>query len=226
VHGDQHTIGTVLFPHNMGLSCSHNEANFENMGYWTKESMKRVGFNYAFAPTVAVSHNPQWGRYYETMGQEPDFIAKYAESFVRGLQDISNSRINGVLAGAKSFIGDGTSLYGCDLGNSQVLNFSNYFSHNAGGYSGSVRSNVGSVMAGYNAINWIPNSINSHYLMGLLREDLNFNGFTISDYNDVQAHTEMLLPRTFMNFTQEEDAYAAMVNGGVDMFMVQHKALA
>jgi beta-glucosidase len=24
VHGDQHTIGAILFPHNIGLSCSHN----------------------------------------------------------------------------------------------------------------------------------------------------------------------------------------------------------
>ncbi len=39
------------------------------MGFWTKTSMKKTGFNYAFAPTVAVSHNPQWGRFYESMGQ-------------------------------------------------------------------------------------------------------------------------------------------------------------
>lgn len=36
VHGDQHSLGTVLFPHNIGLSCSHNEGNFENLGFWTK----------------------------------------------------------------------------------------------------------------------------------------------------------------------------------------------
>lgn len=36
VHGDQHTVGSILFPHNIGLSCSHNEANFENSGFWTK----------------------------------------------------------------------------------------------------------------------------------------------------------------------------------------------
>jgi len=34
----------------------------------------------------------------------------------------------------------------------------------------------------------------------------------------------MLMPRTFMNFTAEEEAYAAMVNGGIDMFMVHHKS--
>jgi beta-glucosidase-like glycosyl hydrolase len=34
----------------------------------------------------------------------------------------------------------------------------------------------------------------------------------------------MLLPRTFMNFTEEEDGYCAMVNAGVDMFMLAKKA--
>jgi beta-glucosidase len=64
VHGDQHVLGNVLFPHNIGLSCSHNAKHFFNMGQWTAKSIKRYGFNYAFAPTVAVSHNPQWGRFY------------------------------------------------------------------------------------------------------------------------------------------------------------------
>lgn len=69
VHGNQHVQGSVLFPHNIGLSCSHNPDNFYNAGKWTAEGVKKSGFNYAFAPTVAVSHNPQWGRFYETMGQ-------------------------------------------------------------------------------------------------------------------------------------------------------------
>ena len=74
VHGDQHTIGTVLFPHNIGVSCSKNEANFENSGFWTRQGVKKSGFNFVFSPTVAVSHNPQWGRYYESMGQNEALI--------------------------------------------------------------------------------------------------------------------------------------------------------
>lgn len=35
----------------------------------------------------------------------------------------------------------------------------------------------------------------------------------------------LLMPRTFMNFTQEEDGYAAMVNAGIDMFMIPSKAI-
>ena len=32
VHNNQHVSGTILFPHNIGLSCSHNPNNFLNVG--------------------------------------------------------------------------------------------------------------------------------------------------------------------------------------------------
>ena len=63
-HGDQNSLGNVIFPHNIGLSATHNEAHFTNMAYWTQQSMKTTGFNMAFAPSVSVSHNPQWGKFY------------------------------------------------------------------------------------------------------------------------------------------------------------------
>jgi beta-glucosidase len=28
VHGDQHGVGNIIFPHNIGLSCTHNPLNF------------------------------------------------------------------------------------------------------------------------------------------------------------------------------------------------------
>lgn len=86
VHGNQHVSGSILFPHNIGLSNSHNPDNFYNAGYWTARAVKASGFNYVFSPTVAVSHNPQWGRYYETMGQEDNYIYQYGKALTEGLQ--------------------------------------------------------------------------------------------------------------------------------------------
>lgn len=113
VHGNQHVVGTVLFPHNIGLSCSHNPSNFFNAGYWTMQGVKKSGFNYVFAPTVAVSHNPQWGRFYETMGQEDKYVYAYAKAFVEGVQGKEDS-LTGILATAKHFYADGATLYGAD----------------------------------------------------------------------------------------------------------------
>ena len=75
VHGNQHILGSILFPHNIGMAATHNADNFKNAGYWTAKSVLESGFNWIFAPTVAVSHNPQWGRYYETMGFNETYIS-------------------------------------------------------------------------------------------------------------------------------------------------------
>jgi beta-glucosidase len=117
VHSNQHVIGTILFPHNSGLACTHNANNFYNLGYWTGVNVKNSGFNYAFAPTVAVSHNPQWGRFYESMGQDDSMIAEYAKQFVKGLQNIdTNGTWKGVLGSVKHFFGDGSTIHGADEG--------------------------------------------------------------------------------------------------------------
>lgn len=74
-------------------------------------------------------------------------------------------------------------------------------------------------MVSYSAINYIPNSYNSAFLLGMLREDIKFGGFTISDYDEVIRTETMSLPRTFMNMT-EDRGYALLINSGVDMIML------
>ena len=166
-----------------------------------------------------MSHNPQWGRFYETMGQEDSYISDYASAFIKGIQDVSNGKINGVLGTAKHFFGDGSTKFGANEGSASVLNFKKYISHNIQGYMGAASQDVGSVMCSYSAINYVPNSYNSAFLTGLLRSDIKFGGFTISDYDDVLRSEGMTLPRTFMNMT-EDRGYALMMNAGIDMIML------
>jgi len=137
VHGNQHISGNILFPHNIGLACSHNPTNFYNSGYWAAQGVKKPGFNYAFSPTVAVSHNPQWGRFYETVGQEDNYIYEYAKAYTEGLQGKSGS-LSGVLGSVKHFYADGATLYGADEGNAIVGSFKSFIYHNTQGYNGSI----------------------------------------------------------------------------------------
>lgn len=123
VHGNQHAVGELLWPHNIGLAASHNPENFKNAGYWNKVSLLKSGFNFAFAPTVAVSHNPKWGRFYETMGTDPTQIKKYAKEYVAAIQDADGQHLNGVLASTKHFFGDGATFNGNDEGNVHVNDF-------------------------------------------------------------------------------------------------------
>lgn len=62
-------------------------------------------------------------------------------------------------------------------------------------------------------------SFNSYFLIGTLRDELGFKGFTISDYDDILRAETMALPRTFMNVS-EDRAYALMISAGTDMIML------
>ena len=77
-------------------------------------------------------------------------------------------------------------------------------------------------MVSYSAINFVPNSFNSYFLQNLLRDQLGFGGFTISDYDDIDRVSTMSLPRTLMNIS-ETSAYAMLMNAGVDMIMIDGK---
>ena len=125
VHGNQHVSGTILFPHNSGMACSHNAENFFKAGRWTAEGVKKSGFNYAFAPTVAVSHNPQWGRFYETMGQNSSDIFNYAKSYTEGIQG-KPGNYTGILGSVKHFYADGATMFGADEGNALAGSFKSF----------------------------------------------------------------------------------------------------
>lgn len=75
-------------------------------------------------------------------------------------------------------------------------------------------------MISYSAINFVPNSYSSYFLKYLLREELGFRGFTISDYDEVARTETMNLPRTMMNMTKDSRGMALMINAGVDMIML------
>lgn len=164
VHGNQHVLGSILFPHNIGLAASHNQDNFANAAKWNAASVKQSGFNFAFAPTVAVSHNPQWGRFYETMGDNVTEVRAFAKAYVQGLQGNTDKQITGVLASTKHFLGDGATFNGNDEGNAKVYNMKKFLEVNMAGYLGALEANTGNIMVSYSAINDIAMSINTALL--------------------------------------------------------------
>lgn len=88
------------------------------------------------------------------------------------------------MGSVKHFFADGATFYGADEGNAQVGSFKNFVHHNIQGFNGSISSGIGSVMASYSAINYVPLAAGP-YLKSILRGDLAYDGFVISDYSEV-----------------------------------------
>ena len=201
VHGHNNVIGATIFPHNIGLGAANEPELIGKIGRITSREVAATGIDWIFAPTVAVPLDDRWGRTYEGYSDRPQIVGEYAGVIVKALQS------EGLLATAKHFIGDGGTDQGIDQGNTQVPLETLLKVHGQGYYS-ALEAGVTSVMASFNSWNGTKIHGDKFILNDLLRDQLGFQGFVISDWN---GHGQI------PGCTNASCAQA--INAGVDMVM-------
>jgi len=216
VHGHNNVIGAVIFPHNIGLGCTRNPDLVEKAAQVTSEEVRATGINWAFAPCVAVPQDIRWGRTYEGFSQDPDIVKTLGVAAVKGLQRASLDDPLAVLACSKHYIADGgtkwgTGKFGLDQGNAEIdeATLRRIF---LPGYTATVAAGVGSIMPSYNSWNGVRCSGSKKLLTDLLKNELGFEGFLISDYAAINQ-----LPGTYKQQIQSS------INAGMDMVMIPDK---
>lgn len=127
--------------------------------------------------------------------------------------------MTGIVGSVKHFYADGATIYGADEGNANVGSFKSFVRHNTQGYNGSIKAEIGTVMASYSAVNWIPHSIGPG-INSILRGKLNFGGFVISDYDEVERVKSQGLPTDLFIVNSTSESLTSIVNAGVDMLML------
>lgn len=214
VHGHSNVYGATLFPHNIGLGAAGNPELIERIGEATARSTRATGIGWVFAPTLAVAHDPRWGRTYESFASDPSVVRAYAQAYVRGAQGRFNDAGN-VVATAKHYLGDGATENGRDQGEALVGKASMLNVH-AQGYYGALGEGVQTVMASFNS--WNDRAAGIDYgkmhgsqplLTGALKDAMGFDGFVVSDWNGIAQ-----VPGC------RNDSCAQAINAGIDMVMV------
>jgi beta-glucosidase len=186
VHGNNGVAGATIFPHNIGLGAARDPALIGRIGAATAQEMAAVGFDWAFAPALAVPQDLRWGRSYESYSQDPALVRRYAGELVRGLQGEPGS-INAVQNGhvaatAKHFLGDGGTGDGADQGDTEVSERQLIRVH-AQGYLSAINAGVMSVMASFSSWQGAKLHGNASLLTEVLKRRLGFDGFVVSDWN-------------------------------------------
>jgi beta-glucosidase len=210
VHGNNNLVGATLFPHNSALGAMRDPALIARIGQATAEETAAMGFNWAFAPTLAVPQDIRWGRAYEGYGQMPELVASYAGAMIRGLQGAPGKgtlQQGHVAASAKHFLGDGGTLNGVDQGDTQVDEATLIRIHSAG-YPPAINAGTMTVMASFNSWNGEKTHGNKTLLTDVLKGRMGFEGFVIGDWNghgQVNGCTNTDCPQSF--------------NAGLDMAM-------
>jgi beta-glucosidase len=218
VHGHNNVLGAVIFPHNIGLGCTRNAALVEKVERVTAEEVRATGIQWAFAPCVTVPQDVRWGRTYEGFSEDPQLVRELAEAAVRGFQGVDLANPLSVLACAKHYVGDGGTTFGSarqgtglDQGDTRVDEAALRRIH-LPGYISAVKAGVGSIMPSYSSWNGVKVSGNKHLLTEILKQELGFEGFLISDYNAIDQ-----MDRDY------KKAIGISINAGMDMAMVPSK---
>jgi beta-glucosidase len=209
IHGNANVRGATVFPHNIGLGAARDPELLERIARVTAREVLATGVEWTFAPTLAVARDPRWGRTYESYSEDPGLVAAYAGRFVAGLQ--GDLGTDGVVACAKHWVGDGGTSGGVDQGDAQLSTEELKRTHVAP-YREAIASGVLTVMASLSSWNGQKCHGHRYLLTDLLKGELGFEGFIVSDWDA----TDQL----------DEDYSVAIeraVNAGIDMFMVPEK---
>lgn len=170
------------------------------------------GTNWTFSPMMDICRDPRWGRIIEGYGEDPYLAGQMAAATVKGFQGDDLKDPDSMVACAKHYLGYGFSEGGRDYNRTEI---SDYTVQNVvlAPFREAVKAGVGTVMSSFNDISGEPVTSSKKYLTHILRDQLGFEGFVISDWFSVQQ-----LIRQGIAEEYEDCAYHA-INAGLDMDM-------
>ncbi|MGW5742468.1 glycoside hydrolase family 3 protein [Amycolatopsis sp. NPDC003861] len=215
VHGHNNAAGATIFPHNIGLGAANDPQLVRQIGAITAQESAATGVKWGFAPCLCVARDDRWGRTYESFGEVPD-NAVANSVVIEGLQGSSLGATTSIMATAKHFIGDGGTTGGVDQGNTQI-SLDELRRIHLPPFQAAIAHGVGSVMISFNSWNGVKDHGNEFLVTDLLKTELGFSGYVISDWNGI----DQIDGRT--GFTAAEVSQA--VNAGIDMVMVPNDYL-
>ncbi|MCW8832290.1 MAG: glycoside hydrolase family 3 protein [Colwellia sp.] len=206
IHGNNNLKGATIFPHNIGLGAANDTKLIRHIAEITRKEVLATGVDWVFAPNLAVAQNSQWGRFYESYSQQPELVTNYATHIINGLQGKLHGE--GVIACVKHWVGDGATSHGIDQGDANI-SWQELNKTHISPYVSAIKSGAMTVMASFNSWNGDKCHGHKYLLTEVLKEQLNFSGFIISDMNGIDYLSD--------------DFYLAVakgVNAGIDMFML------
>jgi beta-glucosidase len=211
-HDSIHGFRTI-FPIPLGQASAWEPELFERTQTISARETSAGGNDWTFAPMVDLGRDPRWGRIAEGFGEDPWLGAVYAAANVRGFQGSDVAASNRVVACVKHYVGYGAAEGGRDYNTTEISEFTlrNFYLPQ---FKAGVDAGAWTIMSAFNCLSGFPASANRHTLNDILRNEWQFRGFVVSDYDAVVQLID--------HGVAADDAQAARlaITAGVDMEMV------
>lgn len=208
VHGNVSAAGAVVFPHNIGIGAANDETLTYEMGKIVADEMKLTGMLWNFAPCLAASQDPRWGRTYESYSSNYEIVATLGSAYVKGQLE------NGVIPCAKHFIADGNAGYRTGEGDYLIDRGDAVLSEDEitallNVYQKVIDAGVPTIMVNHGSINGVKLHQHKDLITDELKGRMGFQGFVVSDWESIHN----------IEGNNLKEQVITAVNAGIDMLM-------
>ena len=216
IHGATYTTGATLFPQAISVGASFNKEIAEKAGMVTSREIKASGIPWNFYPVLDVARQPLWPRTWEAFSEDPYLVSAMGVSYIHGAQGADAAQKDKSLICLKHYVGYGFPFNGKDRTPS-------YMSERTlrevflPPFEDAVKAGALTVMVNSGEIDGIPVHSDKHILTDILKGELKFKGFIVSDWEDIKR----LYTRDRVAATPREAVKMAVL-AGMDMSMVPY----
>lgn len=217
IHGANYVKGATLFPQQIGMAATWNPLLMQKAMEITAMETRAAAIPWSFSPVLDAGRQPTWARFWETFGEDPYLIKVMGTSFVRGLEGNDVSSDKSVAASLKHYVGYGFPFSGRDR-TTALIPENVLREYHLPQFKAAVDAGARTVMVNSAEINGVPGHINKYLLTDVLKNELKFDGFIVSDWEDI-----IKLVTQWKVAKDEKEATMMAINAGIDMSMVPYK---
>ena len=206
-----HGFRTIM-PIPLGQAASFNPDIVRDGARVAALEAATAGINWTFAPMIDISRDARWGRIAESLGEDPYLTGVLGAAMVQGFQGDDLTAAGTIAACAKHFAGYGASEAGRDYSATNIPEneLRNVYLEP---FKAAVDAGVTTFMTSFSDLDGVPATGNEFLLRQVLRDEWDFDGFVVSDWDSVRQ-----LQVHGLTENDRESAHMA-VTAGVDMEM-------
>ncbi len=186
-------IETTAFPSGINTAATWDTDLVQREGQAIAQEVKALGRDMILGPTVNINRQPLWGRNFEAYGEDPYLAGQLAVAFVHGVQG------EGVIPSVKHFAGNNEEFERHRI--DSIIDERTLHEIYLPAFKAAIQEGgAWNVMSAYNKLNGVHCAENAQLLHDILRGELGFKGFVVSDWGSTYST-------------------AATVNAGMDLEM-------
>lgn len=206
----------TLFPTPLAMSCGWDMDLHRALARTAKKEALASGINWVFGPMLDIARDARWGRIVESPGEDPYMASEIAKAMVEEYH--TDDGDGTLICTAKHFLAYGAVSGGQDY-NTVSISRQQLYETYLPPFRAAVDAGVDCVMSAFHDLNGVPCACDKELLTDLLRGEMGFDGFVVSDAEAVKQ----CVPHGIAENEAEAAKLCLLAGNDIDMSSYDYK---